>query len=312
MLWGALANNAPDLDVFPGIFQSVPDALLSHRGFTHSILFALLGPPLLAWLFQRIFRKKDYGFRTWYLVFASGFFAHIILDSFTNYGTGWFEPFSHYRVSFNTIFVLDPFFTLSLLIAFFVLLVIKYNAPSRKYFLYGGLIISCCYLLFTFINKVTVNRIFKRSLAEKNVTVSAFITTPTPLNNLLWYDLAKTKDGFFIGYRSIFDKEPGMELTFVPQNDSLLGDLKSDKGVQKLIRFSQDYYCISQSDSTGINFHDLRFGQIGGWDDPQAAFVFSYYITRGAHNHATINQGRFEASTGAAFNSLIRRIKGGN
>ncbi|MGB3075621.1 MAG: metal-dependent hydrolase, partial [Chitinophagales bacterium] len=139
---------------------------------------------------------------------------------------------------------------------------------------------------------------------------TSFITTPTPLNNLLWYDLAKTKDGFYIGYRSIFDKQPAMQLTFVPQNDSMLGDLRSDKGVQKLIRFSQDYYCITKHDSSGINFHDMRFGQIGGWDNPNADFVFSYYITKEPGNYVNINQGRFEASTGEAFNSLIRRIRG--
>ncbi len=101
-----------------------------------------------------------------------------------------------------------------------------------------------------------------------------------------------------------------MELTFIPKNDSLLGDFRNDPGVQKLIRFSQDYYCITQNDSAGIDFHDMRFGQVGGWDNPYAGFVFSYNITKNAQQKANINQGRFEASTGEAFHSLVRRIKG--
>lgn len=310
MLWGALANNAPDIDVIPAQFQSIPDSLLSHRGFTHSILFALIIPPVLAWLFQRMYQKKDYGIQTWYYIFASGFFVHILIDSFTNYGTGWFEPFSHYRVSFNTIFVADPFYTIALLVSFIVLLILRYNAPSRNYFLYGGLIISSLYLLFTFVNKISINHSFEKSLQAEKITSYQFITTPTPLNNLLWYDLAKNKDGFYIGYRSVFDGPSDVKITFVPRNDSLLGDLRNDPGVKKLIRFSQDYYCITQSDSGGINFHDMRFGQIGGWANPQAPFVFSYHITEGTGNNANINQGRFEAATGEAFQSLLDRIKG--
>jgi hypothetical protein len=54
----------------------------------------------------------------------------------------------------------------------------------------------------------------------------------------------------------------------------------------------------------------MRFGQIGGWVNPQAAFVFTYHIEENDNNRANINQGRFEAATGEAFKSLIERIKG--
>lgn len=311
MLWGALANNAPDIDVLPGMLQSIPDSLLSHRGFTHSILFALIVPPVLAWLFQKRYQKQNYGFKAWYLIFASGFFVHILLDSLTNYGTGWFEPFNHYRVAFNTIFVLDPFYTIALLISCIALLILKYNAAGRKQFIAGGLLISSCYLVFTFFNKAEINNEFEKTLAANRITGYQYMTTPTPLNNILWYNLAKNKDGFYIGYRSLLDKDSASIVTFVPRNDSLLGHLKDDPGVKKLIRFSQDYYCITKSDTGGIYFHDMRFGQIGGWDnDPNARFVFTYHIDSGLNNRAAINQGRFEASTGDAFRSLIERIKG--
>ncbi|HZX74383.1 MAG TPA: metal-dependent hydrolase, partial [Cyclobacteriaceae bacterium] len=312
MLWGALANNAPDLDIFLSPFQTIPDSLLSHRGFTHSILFAMLVPPALAWIFNHLHKGKAYGFKTWYLIFASGLFAHILVDSFTNYGTGWFEPFSHYRVSFNTIFVADPFYTIALLISFIALLILKSKSVFRKYFLIGGLTISTGYLFFTFINKFSINQVFIKTLEEKNLEYSSFITTPTPLNNFLWYCLAKNDSGFYFGYRSLFDHGPLTGITFVPKNDSLLEDLRNDPGIQKLIRFSQQYYCITKSDSGGLDFHDLRFGQVGGWHNPKATFVFSYHITKGINNTAYINQGRFEAVTGDEFRELIQRIKGIN
>jgi inner membrane protein len=309
MLWGALANNVPDIDVLFSAFQKIPDSLLSHRGFTHSILFAVIMGPALAWIFNQLYRKKNYGFLTWYAIFGSGMFIHILIDSFTNYGTGWFEPFSHYRVSFNTIFVADPFFTVPLLIAFIALLVLRIKSPRRKYWLAGGFGVSVAYLLFTFINKVNIDRTFERALSKKQNSYS-YITTPTPLNNFLWYDLARADSGFYIGYRSIFDKSPEMELTFIPKKDFLLGDLKTDPRIEKLIRFSQGYYCITPNDSAGVDFHDMRFGQIGGWDDPNAPFVFTYQITKTAYNMPSINEGRYEASTGKAFESLWKRIRG--
>lgn len=51
MLWGAVAGTIPDLDVFVGpILGWTEEANLAfHRGISHSILFAILVPLLLAW-----------------------------------------------------------------------------------------------------------------------------------------------------------------------------------------------------------------------------------------------------------------------
>ena len=64
MLWGAIANNIPDIDVITSLYMNQADSLLAHRGFTHSILFALLLSPLLAFLFStgvlQCFSKTGY------------------------------------------------------------------------------------------------------------------------------------------------------------------------------------------------------------------------------------------------------------
>src|SRR5688572_16776979 len=53
MLFGALANNFPDIDVLFAPFFHPVDALFIHRGITHSFLFVLLISPLLGWLFAQ-------------------------------------------------------------------------------------------------------------------------------------------------------------------------------------------------------------------------------------------------------------------
>jgi inner membrane protein len=58
MLWGALANNLPDIDVVAELWMDQPHTLLAHRGFTHSFLFVLIFTPMLAWVLKKIYSRK--------------------------------------------------------------------------------------------------------------------------------------------------------------------------------------------------------------------------------------------------------------
>ena len=58
LFWGALAGTIPDFDVFSRLFTTHSVyGLLYHRGITHSILFTVLAPFLLAWLAQQYYTK---------------------------------------------------------------------------------------------------------------------------------------------------------------------------------------------------------------------------------------------------------------
>lgn len=60
MLWGAIAGTIPDLDVLSNYVADDLTALAFHRGFTHSILFAILAPFLYAWLVDRFYKSGLY------------------------------------------------------------------------------------------------------------------------------------------------------------------------------------------------------------------------------------------------------------
>ena len=47
MLWGAIAGTIPDLDVFVRYFTDPITATEMHRGFSHSLVFAVLMAPIL-------------------------------------------------------------------------------------------------------------------------------------------------------------------------------------------------------------------------------------------------------------------------
>ena len=60
MLWGAVGGTIPDLDVFANFFTDEMTALAFHRGFMHSITFAILLPILIAWPVHRLYAEGLY------------------------------------------------------------------------------------------------------------------------------------------------------------------------------------------------------------------------------------------------------------
>jgi inner membrane protein len=230
------------------------------------------------------------------------------MDACTSYGTGWFEPFSHARVSFNTLFILDPFFMLPILVGSIILLILKSTSDKRLKISKLALSISFIYLAITVMIKLYVNNTIAKDLAAQKIPHTDFMVTPTPLNNLLWYVVTKDSGDCRVSYYSVFDKKSDLDYYAIPKNDSLLTPYKSSGEVQKLLVFSKYYYSVNKTDSS-ILFNDLRFGQIGGWYDPDAPCVFSFDITR-RNNAAHIQQGRMKAIDSKPLTELVKRIKG--
>jgi inner membrane protein len=310
MLWGAIANNFPDIDVLNSLWMHQPDTFLAHRGLTHSILFALIAVPLMAWWVHRHhFKKRSFSFSDALLLIGSGFLLHLTTDALTAYGTGWFEPFSHYRVSFNTLFIIDPLFSFAFLVAAIALLILKSTSKKRKRWYMTAFIISGAYLLITFAIKIYVNKTVERTLAKQHLSSANYFTTPTPFNNLLWYVVQKDSISYNVGYYCIFDKKDSISFWLFPRNDSLLEKVEDRDVVEKLVRFSQGYFLVENKAPLYV-FNDLRFGQVGGWYIPDAPFVFSYNLFKDADNSLVLQAGRKKASSMEALKELAERIKG--
>lgn len=120
-LFGFLAGMAPDLDVF---IRSSTDPLLFleyHRQFTHALIFIPIGGLLCGWLLYQLFGKRR-GLSLRHSVFycTLGYATHAVLDACTTYGTQLFWPFSDARFAWNTVSVIDPLFTLPILLLILV------------------------------------------------------------------------------------------------------------------------------------------------------------------------------------------------
>jgi len=112
---GAIAGMAADLDV---LIQSASDPTLAwrfHRHFTHSLLFIPIGGTLVALPFLRLVRRRA----DWPSIFAAswiGYATHGPLDALTSYGTLLFWPVTDQRVALDWMAIVDPVYTLTLLV----------------------------------------------------------------------------------------------------------------------------------------------------------------------------------------------------
>lgn len=309
MIWGALAQSIPDIDFIASFWMNTSENLLAHRGFTHSILFALLIIPVFALTADRVHRPHDIPFWKWILFFAAEIFLHLFIDGFNNYGVGWLEPFSHQRFSFNTIYVADPLFSLWPGIALVMLISLHRFHKQRRFWWMFGIFLPFLYLSYCSFNKIIINKEVKEIFARQQIPHQRYFTTPTPLNNMLWYVVSGNDSGYYIGFRSVFDTNPAMEFQFFPRNDSLLKPVRDHEDLQKLIRFSQQFYTAEQWKDTLV-FNDLRFGQILGWQNAKEHFVFHYFLQHPGENKLVVQRGRFAGWNKEAALNLLKRIKG--
>lgn len=309
MLWGALAQSIPDIDFIASFWMDTSSNLLAHRGFTHSILFCALITPVFALLAEKWHRPHDIRLGRWLLFFGGVIFAHIFIDAFNNYGVGWFEPFSHKRISFNTVYVADPFLSLWPGIALIALVYLNRYSPKRKQWWKFGLIIPVFYLLYCLANKYVIDRDVKSILKNQQISYTRYFTTPAPLQNWLWYVVAGNDSGYHVGFRSLFDKDKQMKFEYFPRNDSLLKPVMDHEDLQKLVRFSQQFYTAEYYGDTLV-FNDLRFGQIIGWKEPREKFVFHYYLQHPEDNKLVVQRGRFAKWDWEVAKALWNRIKG--
>ena len=173
LLFGAIGGTIPDLDVFVGswLFQNEIDSMAFHRGFMHSIVFAILASftlgYLVYWLYNTGKRKNSTTRKDWIMLFFFSIFTHPLLDSFTPYGTQLFLPFSNYRVAVNNISVVDPAYTLPFLLCLIIVMFFRRSSNRRRLWNNIGIGISSLYMLLTLINKIYINNVFKRSLEKK-------------------------------------------------------------------------------------------------------------------------------------------------
>ncbi len=308
MIVGSVAQSIPDLDFIASFWLSPANDLLAHRGFTHSFLFIVLVTYPLSLIAKKWRWFPSMPIKNWMVLIGLELFVHILLDAFNAYGTAWLEPFSQVRIAFHILFVADPLFTIPLIISTLFLLVSSIENKSRARWAWVSIIISVAYLGIATINKSSINTTVKRSLSSQQVSYSRYFSSPTPGNIWLWFIVAEANNGFYVSHISVFDDLDTVPFQFFERNDELLAQIDDHEDLQHLIRFSEGYYTVTHYNDKLV-FNDLRFGQMLGWEDPTAPFVFYYYLDH-SDNALLIQRGRFARWNFQSFLFFLERIAG--
>ena len=277
VLWGAIGGTIPDLDTIPGQFLDTVSRLEIHRGFSHSIVFAIIIAPLLGFLIHKIYqKKKEATWWDWTKLFFWAIFTHPLLDIFTTWGTQLFWPLE-WRIAIQSIFVIDPIYTLPFLICLVSVLFFKRKNNRRKKVNRIGLWVSSCYLILSVLLKLSADSVFKNQLEKQHVEYLRFDSRPTPFNTILWTSNIELENDFAITYYSFFDVQNTLELNYFPKNEELLNPYRNNPKVERLIQLTKGFYTIEKT-AKGIAMNDLRFGLTEGFDQGKGSFVFTYLI----------------------------------
>ena len=310
MLWGAIAGTIPDLDVFLRFFTDPITSTEMHRGFSHSLVFAILMAPIMGWISNKIHKKREIGFKPWTKLFFLCIVTHPLLDNHTTWGTQFFWPFE-YRIAFKNIFVADPLYTLPFLTFLLIAMFHKRTNPRRSMFNKIGLIVSSSYMALTIVLKGVSYYQFRAQLIKDKVEYLDMDTKPTPLNTILWNAQAETKTGYRVANYSFFDTKDIEFSNEFPKNDDLLEPYKDQKAVQQLIKISAGWYIVEEIEGE-LFFVDIRFGQMG-MDINKAPFLWRYKLIPDEKGQIRVERARRDfgkASAGSVFSELWNRIKG--
>ena len=259
--WGAIAGTIPDLDVLLNFVAHPIDAALLHRGFSHSIIFACLMAPILGWLVHRIYKKR-YDQKLWIKLFFLSIITHPMLDIFTNYGTEFFWPFS-LRITFNSVFVLDPLYTIPFSICLLIALFMRKDHHWRSKVNWIGITYSTLYLVWGVIVKLTILSHTYEYFAASNVKVNEDRTMagPMPLTSFYWMFMGEDDKNYYIGYKSIFGDYNTNDLEVIPKNHQFLDQLKwRGNNYSEQLKFISNGYYSMDTIKNEVHFYDLRFG----------------------------------------------------
>jgi inner membrane protein len=275
LLVGAALGTLPDLDVFIDYGDAVKN-LTYHRGFSHS-LFVLAPFSVLLWLALRRWWAPVRGAPVpWLAAISLALLTHPLLDAHTAYGTQLFWPMAVPPTMWGTIFIIDPLYTLPLLVGVLGATFAAKTVAARK-FLLTGVTLSTAYLGWTWVAQSIVSTKVDSALAADGMTdVSVFIT-PTPLNTLLWRIVVQTESGYLEGFESLVADENSIDFRSYESDRQVLLEADNVWAVRRLRWFSSDFLKASVREGRLI-LTDLRMGQ-------EPMYVFTHVVAEYGNPH---------------------------
>ena len=289
LLIGAALGTLPDLDVlFP--YEDAIDSFTYHRSWSHSYLVLTVITPIVSFLLYRgipkswlsipsLMTHKKFMLMVWLVLIT-----HVMLDGFTVYGTQVWWPIPVDPVAIGSIFIIDPTFTLPLLIAI-VYVVLKFRSGSdpdsnsgsgsdvKKGFSYAcsiALLISVTYLMATVLIQKRVESVATNQL-QGSFDSDALIALPTP-GGILWRVIARKDDTYLEGFYSLLKRNRPISFESFEIQEQLLAPVADNRNIKRIKWFTGGFYNVSEENGFLI-VSNLRMGI-------EAQYVFRFKVAR--------------------------------
>lgn len=266
-LVGAVCGTLPDLDAFIDHGDPVSNMTL-HRTESHALFYLTLLAPALAWLADRVWRGPtgESLFRRWWLAVWLALITHPLLDLMTVYGTQLGLPFTDHPYAVGSMFIIDPLYTLPLLVGLVAVLSWR-NARGLRWNA-AGLALSTLYLAWSALAQHHVRGVAEESLRAQGLDAGHVLVTPTAFNTVLWRVVAMGGDTYREGFYSLLDGGRAIRFDSFPQHDALRASLADSPYLRRVVWFSHGFYAMREDDGR-VLVSDLRMGQ-----EPHYSFNF--------------------------------------
>ena len=276
--WGGLAGLLPDLDVLIDHGDAIVN-MVRHRGPSHSLLWLTVLAPALAWLARTLSAPSPLAggpsWARWCVALWLALFTHPLLDLMTIYGTQVWQPLSDEAYGLGSIFIIDPLYSLPLLLGLI-------GAAVARRLAWGlganavGLFISTVYLAWSALAQASVADHARQSLAAAGLPSAHLLVTPAPLQTQLWRVVALDGDRYHEGYYALRDQGRPIRFRAFDRGGDLLARHADHVQVQRLQRFADGFVAMRQ-EGAYLWITDLRMGQ-------QPYYVFDFKIGAASAN----------------------------
>lgn len=288
-----VAAELPDLDYLWPAADSVLHTLKAHRGLSHSLVAAPLVALTAAGAAKLVFRKaRPVPLFVWAL--GAVLFAHLLADAWTGWGTRLLLPFSDARVTLDWMMVLDPFFTVPLLIG--ALWDVRKRQLDRRAMLVG-LSVACAYLG----TRVVARSMIHDRVAERHSDALQIQVFPSWLDVTEWRYVAVFPERYVAGRAGVFDG-PQPQATHERSTATALSAVARENGTVREVlawaRFPLIELTQTARGATRVNVADLRYHLNGA---PTLCFDIELDAT-GRVTSARLDRG--------SARDLLRRFRG--
>lgn len=304
-VFGLLAGMAPDLDVF---IRSERDPLLFlefHRQFTHSLFFIPLGSFICALVLHRLIGKpQELSFKQSWLYSTLGYSTHALLDSCTSYGTQLFWPLTNERYAWNTVSVIDPLFTLPILILLIVTLLKRNIRFARMAFLWA--------LIYPTLGMVQRERAeaagWQLAKTRQHVPIQLEVK-PSFANILVWKVIYETEGRYYVDavrVGSSVKKYPGVSIEKLDvSRDFPWLDMHSQqaKDIERFSQFSKGF--LAKEPEEELRIIDVRYSIVPNQIDALWSIKLSTSTTVDAHVEYATHRDNSSKSRHTFFEMLL-------